>query len=137
MLPTFSTGTTLLTTVATGIISTASIILPALLPVAVSTPEALPLPAKLIKKILELDYIDMQELVQDTWNEDAVVTRVGAVTDILVWVECFSLVLASRYPEKTPQFMAYQRTIVRAQWSFTGEGWFTIIMTHAIAGKPP
>jgi hypothetical protein len=28
-------------------------------------------------------------------------------------------------PRKTPQFMAYQRTIVRAQKSFVGEGWVT------------
>ena len=78
----------------------------------------------------------MQELVPDTWNEDQEKCcshtrrgqRRGPVTDILVWVECYSSlvsVLASRYPEKTPQFMAYQRTIVRAQRSFTGEGWFT------------
>ena len=32
-------------------------------------------------------------------------------------------ILASRYPDKIAQLMAYQRTIVHAQRSFVGDGW--------------
>ncbi len=81
----------------------------------------------------------MQELVPDGWKfieEDQQRCcsharrgqRRGPITDILVWIECYSSlvsILALRYPEKTPQFKAYQRTIVRAQTSFTGEVWVT------------
>lgn len=52
----------------------------------------------------------------------------GPISDILVWVECCSTmvaVLAARYPGKTPQQMGYLKTIVKAQRSFVGEGWVT------------
>ncbi len=93
------------------------------------------LPAKVITKILALDFVDMADLIQGNWStqddEDQKCChrrqqRKGPVTDILVWVECFaSLVtmLATRYPGKTPQLMAYQRTIVKAHRSFAGDGW--------------
>ena len=48
------------------------------------------------------------------------------ISNILVWVECYSYmvaILASRYPDKTAQLMAYQRTIVHAHRSFVGNGW--------------
>ena len=58
----------------------------------------------------------------------------GSVTDILLWVECYSTlvaVLASQYLTKVPQMMAYQKTI--AVWKLTKhllgkDGWH---MTHA------
>ena len=34
-------------------------------------------------------------------------------------------ILATSYPNKTPELMAYLRTIVRAHRSFSGEGWVT------------
>ena len=34
-------------------------------------------------------------------------------------------VLTSRYPDKGPELMAYLRTIVHAQRTFSGEGWVT------------
>lgn len=46
----------------------------------------------------------------------------------MVWVECYSSLvstLATTYPGKTPHLMAYMRTIVKAQRTFTGEGWVT------------
>ena len=48
------------------------------------------------------------------------------VNNILMWVECFSYmvaILSSRYPDKTQQLMAYQRTIVHAHRLFVGDGW--------------
>lgn len=46
----------------------------------------------------------------------------------LLWVECYSSligVLSSKYPTKTPEFMAYLKTIVHASKSFAGDGWVT------------
>lgn len=54
--------------------------------------------------------------------------RRGQFTDILLWTECYATlvaILSSRFPEKTAQFMAYLKTIVKAQRTFTGEGWVT------------
>ena len=81
----------------------------------------------------------MAELVPDSWRlqeEDQGSKcchqpkrqRRGPVTDILLWVECYSSlvgVLSTGFPTKTPELMAYQRTIVRAHRSFLGEGWVT------------
>ena len=99
--------------------------------------ETLALPAKLIRKILELEYVDMQELLPDTWRYQEEEQkcchqrrgqRRGPITDILLWTECYASmvsILASKFPDKTPQFMAYLKTIVKAQRTFTGEGWVT------------
>lgn len=68
----------------------------------------------------------MTELLPDSWRsqeEEAKCChqrrgqRRGPVTDILIWVECFSSlvsIFATIHPEKTPQFMAYMKTIVKA-----------------------
>ena len=77
----------------------------------------------------------MGELLLDSW-EAAVddnkcchqkrSPKCGPVHDVHIWVECFSTlvaVLASKFPHKTTQFMAYQRIIVRASRYFTGDGW--------------
>lgn len=95
------------------------------------------LPPKLVKRIQDLEYIDMSELVQDAWqfHEEepgscchAKRRRRGPVSDILVWVDCYSslvAVLSAHHPDKTPQFMAYLKTIVYASKSFSGDGWVT------------
>jgi hypothetical protein len=89
----------------------------------------------LVKKILDLEFIEMTELLPDTWRlqeEDVGCChqrqgqRKGPVTDILVWVECYAslvAVLASGHPKKMQEFMAYMRSIVKAHRTFTGEGW--------------
>ena len=67
--------------------------------------------------------------------------RHGPVTDILVWVDCYASlvsVLSVEYPTKTPEFMAYQKIIVYASKSFTGDGWVTYDTCYrrkAAAGK--
>jgi len=136
-LPTFSVHPSL----AHPVISSASSVQTAFsLPLAPCTPA---LPPKLIKKILELDFVDMTELVPDTWQfqdqEESgkccskKLTRRGPVTDITLWIECYSIlvaVLASKYPERTPAFMAYLRTILKAQRSFHGEGWVSYDLAY-------
>lgn len=102
-----------------------------------NTSQTLSLPPKLVKKILDLEFVDMSELLPDSWRSQEEeqkcchqrrVQRRGPVTDILLWVECFSsmvTILSSRFEGKTPHFMAYQQTIVKAHRAFTGEGWIT------------
>ena len=97
------------------------------------------LPQKLKSKILNLEFVDMSELVPDTWRwqeEDETkcchkphrTPRRGPVTDILLWVECYATlvsVLTTRFPDKAPELMAYMRAIVHAQRTYFGEGWVT------------
>ena len=48
------------------------------------------------------------------------------VTDILTWIECFSVmsaIIAAKFPERASHLFAYQRTIVRASQLFEGPAW--------------
>ena len=95
------------------------------------------LPAKLVKKISDLEFIEMAELVPDSWRVEEIdyqccsthnprTPRRGPVTNILLWLECYSslvAVLSAKYPSKIGHFMAYQKTIIKAQRTFVGEGW--------------
>jgi hypothetical protein len=62
----------------------------------------LSLPAKLVKKIIELEFLEMTELLPDTWRlqeEDTGCCHQrrgqckGPITDILTWVECHSFIV--------------------------------------------
>ena len=86
----------------------------------------------------------MSELLPDTWNIQEEergccsrrTTRRGPVTDILVWLECFAAlvaVLSMKYPDKVTHFMTYQRTIIKAQRCFVGDGWVTYDSTYRTA----
>ena len=104
-------------------------------PQPVTLSQALSVPAKISKKILDLEYVEMHELLPDSWllqEEDSRCchqrrsNRRGPVTDILIWIECYSslvAILSTKYPDKTPQLMSYMRTIVKSQRTFSGEGW--------------
>ena len=86
----------------------------------------LPLPDSICKKVETLDYVhvDMAELCPKTWMfEDELSDKALAslfkrrrdpVTNILVWIQCYSslvAVLAQKYPAYTPQLMEYLATI--------------------------
>ena len=46
----------------------------------------------------------------------------------MLWIKCYASMVAalsSGFPQKTPELMAYQKTIVRAYRSFSGDGWVT------------
>ena len=97
-------------------------------PLRVGGQQSWALPAKLVKRILDLEYVDMAELVPDSWcfqeEEEASKCchqpkrhRQGPITNILLWVECYASmveVLCSAHPEKVGGFLSYLRTIVRA-----------------------
>ena len=78
----------------------------------------------------------MAELLPDYWGMEEDGTSCCShshcsqckrpITNILTWLECYSslvIVLATRYPNHMGHFMAYQKTIIKAHWSFVGEGW--------------
>ena len=90
-----------------------------------------PVSPKVAEKILEGQFVDMTEL-PDSWHwEDASLQlpshrppRRPPVTEITVWVECFTLmagVVISRFPEKAQHMFQYLRTIVRASRNFEGQ----------------
>ena len=96
-----------------------------------------PLPTKVVEKIVQLKYVEMSELLPETWQVKTNATliqsalglapglrrRKGPVTDILQWVQCFATlasVLASAYPSKVPELMAYLATIVKCWQEFEG-----------------
>ena len=72
------------------------------------------LPSKLVKRILDLEFVDISELVLGSWNltedissccQHMCAARRGPVTNILLWIDCYSTlvaVLASRFPAKVP-----------------------------------
>ena len=101
-----------------------------------SIPGFAAVPAKLVRKIWALEYVDMWELLPESWRLEtaergccqAKRTRRGLVTDIFRWTECFTTLAATlsvRYPQSAPQLMAYLRTIVRASRNFEGSAWAT------------
>ena len=96
-----------------------------------------PVPAKLVAKILKEEFVDMAELLRD--NIEAERRRCGSDTssnqtrpprreipDILSWLQCFGVfagVVASKHPDRVPQLLAYQTTIVREARRCGGVGW--------------
>ena len=101
----------------------------------------LEVPEKVCAKILKLEFVEMYELLPESWQFDGVVSsscqqqaqahrasRKSPVTDIALWCECYGTlvaVLATRYAQYTPELMAYERTVVRAARNFEGTAWAT------------
>ena len=73
------------------------------------------LPQRMVKKILDLEFVEMAELTNDAWQDNLPSeppnltcrpTRRAPVTDISVWLECYSCmaaILVTRFPEKAPE----------------------------------
>ena len=142
-LPTFNTGGGL----------TSSVIIPLSSPSVASKPPTIldaerdmvnfqDLPPRLVKRILNLEFVDISELVPGSWKlteetlsccQQTRAPRRSPVTDILLWIECYSTlvtVLSSCFPTKVPQLMSYQKTIVKAHRTYAGQGWVTYDMTY-------
>lgn len=95
------------------------------------------LPHKIAKRILDLEFVEMSELTSDNWLDDPLSSdqagparrpspRRRPVTDILLWLECYAkmaAVLTTRFPEKAPEFWAYQATIIQAARDFKESAW--------------
>ena len=104
-------------------------------------PEWGSVPPRLMKKILALEFIDMWELLPESWRLESTESgccnprrpRWGLVTSFPLWVECYAslvAILAARYPEKTPHFMAYLRTITKVSRNFEGTAWASYDMAY-------
>ena len=77
----------------------------------------------------------MAELRADVWPEDTSPADSPTapcrssrppVTKIKTWLECYArlaAVLVTRFPEKAPELLAYQSTIVKAAHSYKGTTW--------------
>ena len=77
----------------------------------------------------------MRDLLPESWRTDDATSsccrtprpkRGGLVTDISLWTECYSLlvaVLLTKHPDKGGHFMAYLRTIVRASRNYEDSAW--------------
>ena len=96
------------------------------------------LPPRIVRRIQLLEFVDMVELLPESWRLEETRdegccshvrrphSRRALVTDIAVWVECFSMyvaVLAPLFPHHIADFMGYQRTIVRASRNYEGTAW--------------
>ena len=87
-------------------------------------------PAKVAKRILDLEYMEMAEIAA----EDDPIQSTGhpagpsrpPVTNISQWLERYSVmaaILATRFPEKAPELLAYQSSIIRAERNYEGKQW--------------
>ena len=96
----------------------------------------LPVPEKLTQKIIRLEFVEMRDLMPETWlmeEEDSRKNtlsfprkRAAPVTDILQWLQCFAAmvgVLSRAYPTMVPEFMSYQATIIKCARDFHGPAW--------------
>ena len=79
------------------------------------------LPPKLVKRILDLEFVEMAELCTDgdlTAPNSRPPPNLPRVTNISVWIKQFAImaaILATRFPDKAPEFLAYMAIIVRAE----------------------
>ena len=93
-------------------------------------------PDKLAQKIIRLEFVEMRDLMPETWlrEEDEVRRntlswprrRTAPITDILQWLQCYAAmvgVLARAYPQMVPEFMSYQATIIKCARDFDGIAW--------------
>jgi len=86
-------------------------------------------PAKVAKKILELEFVEMAEISAEA--ESTVAGRPSTssrppVTELSQWLEKYSLmaaILVTRFQDKGPEFFAYQASIIRAERNYEGKQW--------------
>ncbi len=86
--------------------------------------------AKEVKKILDLEFVEMSEVSSDVESvpvpEHPQPPGRMPITDISQWIERFSLMaatLTSRFTEKAPELFAYQVSIVRAERNYETGRW--------------
>ena len=96
-----------------------------------------PLPENIRAKILRPDYVNIADLRPEAWlfeseqNTEKTVAnlfkkRRDPVTDIRVWVQCYSslvAVLAEQYPQYIKHFLAYLSTVVGCCKRYKGLSW--------------
>ena len=100
----------------------------------------MPLPQRLLTKILNLEFVEMQDLLPEAWltltDDDAAKCcstsaaggrkRRPPVTNIFTWLQGFASMvsaLSTKYPGMVPEFLAYQSTIIKCYKDYDGLGW--------------
>ena len=96
----------------------------------------LPVPDKLVQKILKLEFVEMRDLMPESWmREEEEATKpiltmprrkLAPVTDVLLWLQCYAAlvgVLSKGYPTMVPEFMSYQAMIIKCSRDFQGPAW--------------
>ena len=102
-----------------------------------------PIPAKLVKKIQALEFVDMRELLPDnialTERLAALLSGlapqkplsqrvIGGEWALVTWVSSFATyiaIIAEAHPERVVDMLAYMRLIRREASKFGGTGWLT------------
>lgn len=88
------------------------------------------LPSKVVKKILDLEFVEMTEITLDELPSNSAghppLPARPPIQDISVWLERYSIMaalLSARFPEKAPELFAYQSSIVRAERNYDDRRW--------------
>eukprot|EP00731_Ephydatia_muelleri_P001233 Em0001g1233a len=95
------------------------------------------LPARLVKRILDFEFVEMADLLPDAWLEEPNTgndglsatrwfVRRALISDITIWLEGFARlasVITSKHPTKAAEMWAYQSSIIRAARNFDGTSW--------------
>lgn len=93
-------------------------------------------PAKLVKRILKLEYVDMAELLKDNMEAERRMLNDGGLTqshfanrptrrevpDMLSWFSLYAVAVVSKYPEKRNELWAYQATLIGEARRCGGQG---------------
>ena len=98
-------------------------------------------PPKVIKKIVGKEYIDIRELLPETWQVESENPscchskrpRRSLITEFNVWAEGYAtmaVILLTAYPAKAAHFFAYLRTITKASRTFEGSAWASYDMVY-------
>eukprot|EP00731_Ephydatia_muelleri_P000372 Em0001g372a len=95
------------------------------------------LPARLVKRILEFEFVEMADMLPNAWQEESQsgtdgnpmvrrLVRRAPLTEITLWLEGFARlasVLTTKHPTKSAELWAYQSAIIRAARNFEGTAW--------------
>lgn len=87
------------------------------------------LPPKVVKRLLDLEFLEMAEVSCDLDPPPTTGRPPPAqlpITDISHWIERYSLMMATlamRFPAKAPELFAYQASIVRAERNYEAGRW--------------
>ena len=97
------------------------------------------IPPKLFQKIIAGEYVDIWELLPETWqieNEGSYCHSKrpcrSLVTDINIWTECYATlaaILSSAFPQKAPHFF-FLRTITKDSRTFENTTWASYDMAY-------
>ena len=94
-----------------------------------------PVPMKLAERIWHWEFVEMGELLPETWNlkpgEEAsqqllLARKKKPVTDLKTWVQCFAIyagIISMKHPEVISDMMAYMVMIVKAAEEYAGLAW--------------